>query len=513
MNKQSKKTDTFADIDFEYENLYIRLFNQQKNAFYCVATNSFATQINLSYKISKSFKNDEVYVIDFDKINNDFEYSTRMLIELINKCSISCRIILLVNFQLACGYLSEKVFLQTLNFGRDILAELPYIIVFMVPMSFRRSIAQNAPDFNSFFQYVAYFNIQDETQQKNFELTFLRRGYNETKEKLLEYYLNKYYINQIREEQQTFYIISRILQLNHNVRNLRRDELEYFYELFNKFYKKYKNVLNERIYDAAFIYYSHGNYIKALEIYKRALKKYKINSSNYQKITETLIILAFLCHDIGHNSEVIEWGEKALDLSKKKMDINGYDEWLAFVYNRVAVIYAIQGLYMESMESLENAQIIMDRINIQNYSYINDLEDSKAYIYYLHNEFSSSLDWYSKVINRIELINGVDHIDNMVEYNNIAIVHTRQGNYNKALYSFNKALKIATSKLINDHQYIAVINSNLAYLYEQQGKTTESFNYYIQALNIRKKVLGDDHPDTKKLYLYINDLHYTPESV
>ncbi|MCU0570153.1 MAG: tetratricopeptide repeat protein, partial [Oculatellaceae cyanobacterium Prado106] len=72
-----------------------------------------------------------------------------------------------------------------------------------------------------------------------------------------------------------------------------------------------------------------------------------------------------------------------------------------------------------------------------------------------------------------------------------------QGRYSEAEPLYLQALEIRRSQLGNDHPYTASSLNNLATLYYSLDRYAESAAYMEQALEIMERQLGADHPSTK----------------
>jgi len=94
-----------------------------------------------------------------------------------------------------------------------------------------------------------------------------------------------------------------------------------------------------------------------------------------------------------------------------------------------------------------------------------------------------------------------------IDYNNIGIVHSSQGNYSKALEFFQKALKIDEKVFGNEHPMVAIRYINIGFVYYSQGDYFRALEYYHKALKIQKKVLGDNHPTTINTYNIIEKIN------
>jgi Flp pilus assembly protein TadD len=79
--------------------------------------------------------------------------------------------------------------------------------------------------------------------------------------------------------------------------------------------------------------------------------------------------------------------------------------------------------------------------------------------------------------------------------NGLALLYDSQGRYNDAEPLYLQSLDIRKRQLGNDHPDVATILNNLAGLYESQGRYNDAEPLYLQSLDIRKRQLGNDHPD------------------
>jgi tetratricopeptide (TPR) repeat protein len=78
----------------------------------------------------------------------------------------------------------------------------------------------------------------------------------------------------------------------------------------------------------------------------------------------------------------------------------------------------------------------------------------------------------------------------------MAKLYESQGRYSEAEPLFLQALEICRSQLGNDHPSTATSLNNLALLYKSQGRYSDAEPLFLQALEIRRSQLGNDHPDT-----------------
>ena len=85
-------------------------------------------------------------------------------------------------------------------------------------------------------------------------------------------------------------------------------------------------------------------------------------------------------------------------------------------------------------------------------------------------------------------------------FNNMALIYYAQGEYEKALEYYGKALAIRERVLGTEHPDTATTYNNMAGVYEDQGDYEKALEYYGKALAIRERALGTEHPSTATTY-------------
>ncbi len=87
----------------------------------------------------------------------------------------------------------------------------------------------------------------------------------------------------------------------------------------------------------------------------------------------------------------------------------------------------------------------------------------------------------------------------------LARIYERWGKYEKAFPFYQQALDIRKKILGDDHPTTAASLNNMGGLLESMGEYEGARPFFQQALDIYKKVLGDDHPDTA---ISLNNMGY-----
>ncbi|TRU55085.1 MAG: tetratricopeptide repeat protein [Microcystis aeruginosa Ma_QC_Ch_20071001_S25] len=97
--------------------------------------------------------------------------------------------------------------------------------------------------------------------------------------------------------------------------------------------------------------------------------------------------------------------------------------------------------------------------------------------------------------------------------NNLAALYESQGRYPEAEPLYLEALDLRKQLLGDNHPHVALSLNNLAALYESQGRYPEAEPLYLEAINIATQVLGENHPHTQTVYQnYLRMLSQLPEA-
>jgi tetratricopeptide (TPR) repeat protein len=112
-------------------------------------------------------------------------------------------------------------------------------------------------------------------------------------------------------------------------------------------------------------------------------------------------------------------------------------------------------------------------------------------------EQALAIEYFQKAIDlQKELNQELELADSL---NNLASLYYSQGRYEDAEPLYLQALEIIKAQLGENHPDLVSSLNNMAYLYYYQGRYEEAEPLYLQALEIRKAQLGENHPNTQKV--------------
>ena len=208
------------------------------------------------------------------------------------------------------------------------------------------------------------------------------------------------------------------------------------------------------LYSLGIVYYSQGEYEKALEYYEKSLK----------------IRLSIL-------------GENHPSMARS--------------YNNIGIVYISQGEYERALEYIEKSLKIRLSIFGENNPDVAESFNDKGVVYRNQDEHEKALVYNEKSLKIRLSILGENHPDVAESYNNIGSVYNSQEEYENALEYYEKSLKILLSIFGENHPNVATSYNNIGVVYSSQGEYEKALGFFEKSLKILLSILGEDHPKTE----------------
>jgi tetratricopeptide (TPR) repeat protein len=221
--------------------------------------------------------------------------------------------------------------------------------------------------------------------------------------------------------------------------------------------------------DACKTFYNAGDYKRAIEAGKLAVKKYPKNPIAY-------LCLGGAYYKVGELKLAYENMKKAESLTNNK-------EVLMYCYNNI-------GLILHSIGSLDDALLYYSR----SLSLAKDLGNTEGQAALLNNiagiyvdkgELDKALSYYEESLS-LE----INEKEKATTYNNIAIIYGKKGDYQKAVKYFQKVIEI--SEKYGTYHGISIAKLNLGEAYRRMKDYENAEKYLFEGLEGVKKV-GDKH--------------------
>ncbi len=223
--------------------------------------------------------------------------------------------------------------------------------------------------------------------------------------------------------------------------------------------------------DACFNFKKAGDYKRAIEAGKLAVKKYPKNSDAYYCLGEAY-------YEVGELKLAYENLKKAESLTNNKKD-------LMYIYNQI-------GLILYKMGYLDDALVYYSR----SLSLVKDLGNTAgqasllnniAVIYDNKGELDKALSYFEESLSL-----KTDEEDKAVTYNNIARIYDKKGDYQKAVEYLKKAIEIA--ERYGDYHGVSMWKLNLGGAYIEMKDYENAERYLSEGLEGVKKV-GDKYSE------------------
>ena len=127
-----------------------------------------------------------------------------------------------------------------------------------------------------------------------------------------------------------------------------------------------------------------------------------------------------------------------------------------------------------------------------------------GFAYYNHGQYDKAMYLYNKAL----LFINKEHADLVTINDNIGCIYYQRGEYNNALSFLSRALEIQKGIDSFNNLKSADLYGNIAVVYNGMDSIDRAMEYQFMALNIRKRILGEEHIDLAVSYSNIGVLYY-----
>jgi tetratricopeptide (TPR) repeat protein len=133
--------------------------------------------------------------------------------------------------------------------------------------------------------------------------------------------------------------------------------------------------------------------------------------------------------------------------------------------------------------------------------------DHLGYIKDMQGDYQKPIEYYEKALETRKKILFSNHPYFITSYNNIGRVYDKTGEYSKALSFYEKALKIQRKTLSSNHSDLATSYNNIGSVYRNMGEYSKALSSYEKALEIYQKTLPPNHPHLATSYNNIGKVY------
>ncbi|GHV34479.1 hypothetical protein FACS18949_10610 [Clostridia bacterium] len=175
---------------------------------------------------------------------------------------------------------------------------------------------------------------------------------------------------------------------------------------------------------------------------------------------------------------------------------------------RTALEIEITEIFTAKLPILPHAISVSKFFKDEEYDEFTYLLHNIAHVYHDQGDYDKALELFYKALAISEKVLGAEHPSTATIYNNIACVYHDQGDYDKALEWYYEALAINEKVLGAEHPHTGATYSNIARVYHDQGDYDKALEWSYKDLKISERVLGTEHPDTAATYNNIAGVYH-----
>jgi CHAT domain-containing protein/tetratricopeptide (TPR) repeat protein len=243
----------------------------------------------------------------------------------------------------------------------------------------------------------------------------------------------------------------------------------------------------------AAIYHQTGNYIKAETNYNLCLTLLKkgFGEANLNYAT-TLNSLAELYFKMNLYSTALPIQIKAIEIRKILLGEENID--YAASKKNLAKIYLRMGKYIEAENAFLQAQMIYRKVlGEENITYSKLLNDISV-LYTDIGNYSKAILYQNQATEITKNLFGENDYEYAKYLRNLAQIYLTSGDYMKADEHNKRSLEIIKKQQKDNNEYVFNLNI-IADQYNRMGKFAKAEELYLEALDIRKKSVGEEHLD------------------
>ncbi|CAF0940232.1 unnamed protein product [Adineta steineri] len=130
-----------------------------------------------------------------------------------------------------------------------------------------------------------------------------------------------------------------------------------------------------------------------------------------------------------------------------------------------------------------------------------------GFVHWNQGDYEKAIWYYEKALVIQQNTFPSNHLDLATSYSNIGLVHTKTGQYSKALSSHEKALEIRQKTLPSNDPSLATSYNNIGNVYTKMREYSKALSFYEKALEILQKALPPNHPSVATSYNNIGNVY------
>jgi CHAT domain-containing protein/Flp pilus assembly protein TadD len=257
----------------------------------------------------------------------------------------------------------------------------------------------------------------------------------------------------------------------------------------------------------AALYNDHGRHRDAFELLKQAITLREKSQDPvplgiaWDQMGKTLVAL-------GNYNDAESAFQRAVSFLEKKF---GADNLImAPIANNIAMLYEKQGRYAAAEKLVRHALGIYEKQMGRNHPLVAPIWSNLSEVQKAQGHFGAAEESLKRALDILENAPGASVGDMCIALSNLGTLYHTLGRNDEAESLLKRAFT-SIEKLNPESTDVAIALNNLAVLYDDQGKYVEADKLYKRALEIRLKILGNEHPDVATVLNNIAVLYESQE--
>ena len=254
------------------------------------------------------------------------------------------------------------------------------------------------------------------------------------------------------------------------------------------------------------IYAKQGNYLNALDHYKRSLEiKKHYYGDQHRSVGTNLRNIGIVYSRIGEYNRGMEYYHLAL-----KNWINYYGDShpkVGELYQDISVAQMYLGNYQSALDYQKEAMIILSAKLDEAHPLI-ALGNSNLSMLYMSMEMYDEAEAHNvaSIQKQIERF-GENHLDLAVNYSNLGTVYAEMGKFQLAVEYLEKALTLRKTELGKTHYKTAIVYGKIGSTYFKSKNYSLAEKHQLKALDIAIEFWGEYHHRTGEFYTRLGQLY------
>jgi len=280
------------------------------------------------------------------------------------------------------------------------------------------------------------------------------------------------------------------------------------YRKMKTLYKKYFNDKDEfmaKLYmNIGSIYKIEKRYTKAFKYFTKALQIYSSKNERHPEIGSVCEHVGLMYEYLGKQKDAMKYYERAL-----RRSIAAFGEFhpkVGLIYGRMGTSYSKQKNYSAALNYQKKAL----EINI-NFSgpHSRDAAGTYGHIATIYRHQKKYKEAFHNYFNAIEIyLNyGQDQKEIAILCEHVGHMYEEFQKYDEALSYFRKALEVKRALHGDIHPEISQAFCQLASIYKKMGKHADCIQNYTNALEIDSRIYGETHPRIGKLHYKLGGVY------